>query len=58
MVIRLHHVRIDIRKLAALLTPSLLSPNRDDAPTQQKPRPGSNWLRWGDANHSARAHLN
>ncbi len=46
---------MDPRKLAALVTAALVSPAVDDAPVVGKP--GSSWLRWGDAHFRAGAHL-
>lgn len=47
---------LDPRKLAALVTAALLCPAVDDAPVAGKP--GSSWLRWGDAHVRTGAHLN
>ena len=56
MTVRIRQIELDTRRLAAILTPVLLSPARDDAPTDEKV--GVAWLRWGDANLWADAHLN
>ena len=40
---------IDLSRLPALMTDSLLSPTNDDAPDVGKQKPGSRWVRWGDS---------
>ncbi len=51
MTVRVPRAKLDPRILAALLTPALLSPARDDAPEACAKKAGVAWLRWGDANH-------
>lgn len=56
MTIRLrkHAETLDSEQLAALLTPTLLNPVRDDAPeAHPKSRPGTAWLRWGNGSRKA-----
>jgi hypothetical protein len=55
--IRHPHLEIDNRRLAAILTPALLSPAKDDAPQAKGRKPGIAWLQWGDANQRECAHL-
>ncbi len=43
---------LDQKKLAAILTPALLAPARDDAP--QGSKAGTSWVRWGEAHASPR----
>lgn len=50
-------VALDNRRLAAILTPALLSPANDDSPEARVQRAGTAWLRWGDANLLVGLHL-
>jgi len=51
---RIHYRRqtqpVAPQRLAAVITPSLLQPTRDDAPPAPRAaRGGGSWVRWGDA---------
>jgi hypothetical protein len=56
MTVRVRQLDLDPRKIAAILTPALLSPPCDDALPDVKA--GVAWLRWGDANQGSSTHLN
>lgn len=58
MTVRIRHTLkdIDTRRLAAILTPALLAPARDGMPESSKP--GTWWVRWGEANQTDGVHLN
>lgn len=56
MTVRIRRINLDPRKIAAILTPTLLSPPCDDAPPEEKA--GVAWLRWGDANQYSSIHMN
>jgi hypothetical protein len=51
-------LEIDHRKLAAILTPALLSPTRDDAGEAKARRAGIGWLYWSEAHYRACTYLN
>ena len=53
ITIRLHE-KLDDRKLAALLTPTLLGSLSDDAPDGNLAvKPGTTWVRWSSAQDAA-----
>ena len=57
MTIRLRHAahELDAQQLAAALTPSLLNPTTDDAPSATGPtKPGLDWVLWSEVLGSPR----
>ncbi|MEZ4271112.1 MAG: hypothetical protein R3C68_06685 [Myxococcota bacterium] len=40
---------VSAERIAALLTHSLLTPTRDDAPEVKATKPGTGWMRWVDS---------